>query len=65
MSKNVDFQKTKDCVAVLNACLPEVLRRVFVVNAPFVFQVLAGPHVYRHPQCATFFTLLCHCVAQR
>jgi len=42
MSKNVDFQKTKDCVAVLNACLPEVLRRVFVVNAPFVFQAVWG-----------------------
>lgn len=39
LSKNVDFSKLKDCVKVLNACLPEVLRRVFVCNAPYIFQV--------------------------
>mmetsp|Transcript_20919 Transcript_20919/g.58022 ORF Transcript_20919/g.58022 Transcript_20919/m.58022 type:complete len:638 (-) Transcript_20919:96-2009(-) len=42
LSKNVDFSKLKDCISVLNACLPEVLRRVFVINAPYVFQAVWG-----------------------
>ena len=40
ISKNVDFNKAKDCINILNMCLPEVLRRAFVLNAPMVFQVL-------------------------
>jgi len=42
MSKNVDFGKLRECVTVLNGCLPEVLRRVFVVNTPYVFQAVWG-----------------------
>mmetsp|Transcript_34024 Transcript_34024/g.96385 ORF Transcript_34024/g.96385 Transcript_34024/m.96385 type:complete len:562 (-) Transcript_34024:623-2308(-) len=42
MSKNVDFARLKQSVQALNSALPEVLRRVFAVNTPFVFQAFWG-----------------------
>lgn len=39
MTKNFDFGKCREVVTILNGALPEVLRRVFIIGAPIVFQV--------------------------